>query len=207
MDKRWNHSIQYHRVLLGSLPPDANTVLDVGCGVGTLTQSLTGKASRIVGIDLDPSSIASARAATRGNVEYIVGDFLTYPFEPESFDCVLSVATLHHVDFAAGLRRMRELTKPGGFVGVVGLARSAGIQDYALAVPAFITSRVLRAVKGYWEHPSPQAWPPPESWASARRIAERELPDTRFRRHLLWRYSLTWRKPIRESDERTPPPP
>jgi hypothetical protein len=38
-------------------------------------------------------------------------------------------------------------------------------------------------------------WPPPETFASARRIAECALPGVSFRRHLLWRYSLRWTKP------------
>jgi SAM-dependent methyltransferase len=196
VDKRWNHNIHYHDVLLDSFPNDANAVLDVGCGVGTLTRSLLGKARRIVGIDLDESSITLARAAGCGNVEYIVGDFLSYPFEPESFDCVLSVAMLHHVDFEVGLRRMRELAKPGGIIGVIGLACDVSVTDYALGVLGLVSSWILSVKNGYWEHPSPTVWPPPESWGSVRRIAARELPGVRFRRHLLWRYSLIWRKTV-----------
>ena len=32
-----------------------------------------------------------------------------------------------------------------------------------------------------------------------RRIAAQELPGVRYRRHLLWRYSLVWTKPKREA--------
>lgn len=194
MDEFWNHNIHYHRLLLEAIPDRAGVVLDVGCGVGMLTQSLRSKAGKVVGIDLDEASITAARGASPGDIEYIVGDFLSHPFTPSSFDAVLSVATLHHMDAAAGLRRMRELVRPGGLVGVIGLARDASIADRVCAVAGLVASWMHRASKGYWEHPSPKVWPPPESWSSMRRIAARELPGVRFRRHLLWRYSLLWTK-------------
>jgi hypothetical protein len=36
---------------------------------------------------------------------------------------------------------------------------------------------------------------PDMTWAQVRAIASRTLPGVRYRRHLLWRYSLTWDKP------------
>jgi hypothetical protein len=38
-------------------------------------------------------------------------------------------------------------------------------------------------------------WPPPLSYAEMRALARHELPGARYRRHLLWRYSLLWAKP------------
>jgi hypothetical protein len=52
-----------------------------------------------------------------------------------------------------------------------------------------------RATKGYWEISSPTVWPPPETYAGMRDLAAELLPGTRFRRHLLWRYSLVWTRP------------
>jgi hypothetical protein len=36
---------------------------------------------------------------------------------------------------------------------------------------------------------------PGMTWAQARETARRVLPGVRYRRHLLWRYSLRWDKP------------
>jgi hypothetical protein len=36
---------------------------------------------------------------------------------------------------------------------------------------------------------------PDHSWHDVRVAATRTLPGVRYRRHLLWRYSLLWRKP------------
>lgn len=79
---------------------------------------------RVVAIDSDRASIEDARANSDGvGVEYVLGDFLTYPLPPASFDVVLSVATLHHVDAIEGLSRMQELLRPGGTLAVLGLER------------------------------------------------------------------------------------
>jgi len=34
------------------------------------------------------------------------------------------------------------------------------------------------------------------TWREVRAEAARLLPGVRYRRHLLWRYSLRWQKPI-----------
>lgn len=192
----WNHNVHYHALLLDAVPRGARRVLDVGCGEGMLARALRGRAERVIGIDLDEPSLALARAAGGDGIEYVLGDVRSFPFEPASFDAVVSVATLHHMDAAAGLRRMAELLRPGGVLAVVGLARNASLLDHAHGLVGLVASWILRIAKGgYWQHPSPIVWPPPESWASMRAIASRELPGVRWRRHLLWRYSLVWTKP------------
>ena len=51
------------------------------------------------------------------------GDFVAYPFEPESFD-VVSIASLHHMEMSPALARMSRFLRPGGRLAAVGLARS-----------------------------------------------------------------------------------
>ena len=36
---------------------------------------------------------------------------------------------------------------------------------------------------------------PDMSWSQVRKAAVRALPGARYRRHLLWRYSVIWTKP------------
>jgi SAM-dependent methyltransferase len=191
--ERWNHNLHYHSVLLEALPADAQRALDVGCGEGTLTREL--QADEVVGSDLDPPSIELARETSGPDIAYVLGDVLTHPFEPESFDAVVSVATLHHVDARAGLIRMRELLAPGGTLALLGLARSQLPRDLPREVVAAAVNRVHMARRTYWEHSAPMVWPPPETYAGMRRIVAGVLPGARFRRHLLWRYSLVWTKP------------
>jgi hypothetical protein len=51
----------------------------------------------------------------------------------------------------------------------------------------------LRLVKGKWDHPSPIVWPPPVTYTKMRELAA-TLPGAQYRRHLLYRYSITWQK-------------
>jgi SAM-dependent methyltransferase len=64
-----------------------------------------------VGIDLDPDALArNARIDER-----IVGDILTYPFQPDSFDVILCQDVLEHLpEPAVALRNFARWVKPGG---------------------------------------------------------------------------------------------
>ncbi|HEX8671119.1 MAG TPA: class I SAM-dependent methyltransferase, partial [Longimicrobium sp.] len=124
MAEPWNHNIHYHRLILDAIPPGARHALDVGCGEGTLARQLRALVPNVTAIDVDPASIDLARQAGP-DIEYLLGDFLTYPFHPASFDFIASVATLHHMDAGAALARMRDLLRPGGTLASIGLPRPA----------------------------------------------------------------------------------
>lgn len=190
----WNHNIHYHPLLLAAVPLGARAALDVGCGEGMLTRRLAERIPHVVGIDADETSIETARAAA-GHIDYVLGDILTYPFEPQTFDVVTSVATLHHMDTTAALVRMAGLLRPGGVLGVIGCARASGVSDVPWELGGALAHQVLNRRRTYWEHPSPTVWPPPLTYAQMRDHAASLLPGSRFRLHLLWRYSLVWIKP------------
>jgi 2-polyprenyl-3-methyl-5-hydroxy-6-metoxy-1,4-benzoquinol methylase len=194
---RWNHNIEYHRVVHEAIDGVSGAVLDVGTGEGTLAAELAGRGVSVTAIDLDRPSIETARAGPHGtDVEFVVGDFVTHPFPPASFDAVVSVAALHHMDEAMALSRMAELVTPGGTVAVVGLARSEVPRDLGWQLAGAATTRVLKWRRGgYWETASPKVWPPPSTYRQIERTAAGVLPGVRYRRHVLWRYSLVWEKP------------
>jgi hypothetical protein len=50
-------------------------------------------------------------------------------------------------------------------------------------------------VRWRWEDSAPRLWPPRDSFGETRRLTRRVLPGVRYRRLLLWRYSLVWTKP------------
>ncbi len=194
--ERWNHNIHYFPIVLGALPSGAERALDVGCGEGFLVRRLQPRVRHLTGIDVDDTSIRLARDRPGSrNIEYLVGDFLTYPFEPRSFDFVTCVGALHHMDEASALDRMRHLLRPGGTLAIIGLARSRLPADLPMELAGAVATRLHKLNRTYWETPAPKTWPPPHTFGETRRLAHRTLPGSRYRRHILWRYSLTWTKP------------
>ena len=106
---------------LADLRPGAS-VLDVGGGYGepSLTAArAVGRDGRVVCTDISEEMLATAREratdAGLSNVEFIARDAEELDFDPESFDAVLSRATLMFLpDVAGTLRRLHGFLKPGG---------------------------------------------------------------------------------------------
>ncbi|WP_250562518.1 helix-turn-helix transcriptional regulator [Sphaerisporangium fuscum] len=101
------------------------------------------------------------------------------------------------MDAATGLTRMRDLLRPGGVLAIVGLARHTMPRDLPYTLAGVVAGTLHRAAKGHWHHPSPTVWPPPVTYRQMRALATEILPGSQYRRHLLLRYSITWRKPPR----------
>lgn len=200
--QRWNHNVHYHRVILDAIPSDARRALDVGCGEGVFSRRLRERALEVTAIDVDPTSVALARHQDpSGEIAYVLDDFLTWACEPASFDVVVSVAALHHMDARAALQRMRRLLRPGGVLAVVGLARRSYPADLPRDIAAAVVHRAYRCTRRQWESPAPTVWPPSHTYAEIQALAESTLGAVTFRRHLLWRYSLIWTKPAEQAVE------
>jgi 2-polyprenyl-3-methyl-5-hydroxy-6-metoxy-1,4-benzoquinol methylase len=205
----WNHNVHYHRLVFDALPARCESALDVGCGTGRLTRELRRVVPSVTGVDRDERCIAAARARAGAEggadgLEYRCGDFLDLPLPAGGYDLVTAVASVHHVDTEAALRRMRDLLRPGGVLVVIGLARDSTPLDLVRLVPATVHHRVQSLRHRFRPGPGglitdgvkvPVVWPPALTYRQVRRLARTLLPGMRFRRHLLWRYSIRWRKP------------
>ena len=191
----WNHNVHYQPVILNAVPPGCQTALDVGCGDGLLVARLAERCASVTGIDRDPRMIATARAQqARARITFVEADFLDYPFAKESFDFACANTSLHHMDFTAALTTMARLLRPGGQLAVIGLAADKSITDLLAAVPAVPANLFYRAIYHQRESGAP-IMDPDHSWREVRAAARETLPGVRYRRHLLWRYSLLWTKP------------
>jgi len=133
-------------------------------------------------------------AATRDGVAFVVGDVMTHPFEPGSFDVVGSVAALHQTDSASALERMADLLRPRGVLAIVGLARGRYRADLPRDLAAVFADRLWKPRRSHWESSAPTIWPPAETYGEVRVIAERTQPRAVLRRHLR-RYPVIWTKP------------
>lgn len=100
-------------------------ILDVGCGLGDLTEGLAisprVRSSNIYAFDHSIESVRMAQRAVQassGNcVHFSTQDASRLFFEPESFDLIAGSAVLHHItDYPGFLRSLYALLKPGGTV-------------------------------------------------------------------------------------------
>jgi SAM-dependent methyltransferase len=206
-DDPWDHNRHYHALLLRELPARCERVLEIGCGTGELSRLLAARSRSVLAIDLSSNMIrlARERSADVPNLELRLADAATWEIPRESFDCVASVATLHHLDAAATLARMRDALAPGGTLLVLDLFRVSGPGDFAasaLAVPLNLLLRLARTgrprahpdVRRAWEeHGRHDRYP---TLGEVRALCARLLPGARVRRHLFWRYSIVWRKGV-----------
>jgi ubiquinone/menaquinone biosynthesis C-methylase UbiE len=111
-------------VRLARLEP-GQSVLDVGCGTGSLAiaaKRRVGPGGTVRGIDASPELIARARRKARKagvDVPFTIGVVEALPFPDGHFDAVLSTLMLHHLPREARrqcAREMRRVLKPGGRV-------------------------------------------------------------------------------------------
>ena len=104
--------------------PDGPRVLDVGCGPGKQTvELLRSGASTVVALDFLPEMIERviAEAESAGvsdRLETVVQDMKEMTFPASSFDVIWSEGAIYNVGFEAGLRKFKELVRPGGYVAV-----------------------------------------------------------------------------------------
>lgn len=104
--------------VVGSLTSGKSDVkiLDAGCGTGQMTKLLEGYGDA-VGLDLALEAINYAKI--RGVKNLVQGSITEPPFEPGSFDLVVSLDVIEHVDndmqILAGLR---DIVRPGGHLVV-----------------------------------------------------------------------------------------
>ena len=111
--------------LLPYIKPDSR-VLDIGCGVGSITVGLAEVASKgsVVGFDTDASAIDAAinlaKQKNLDNLELSTGDVYDLSrFPDESFDVLHAHQVILHLkDPVKALRGMRRILKPGGIVAI-----------------------------------------------------------------------------------------
>jgi len=81
---------------MNMFPPDKGmSVLDVGCGTGTLLELYQKTGCTVVGIDSSPSMLEIARVKLTKGAELHLGDASNLPFPDESFDLTLAMFILH----------------------------------------------------------------------------------------------------------------
>ena len=204
-DNGWTHNNHYHGFLLRHVPANCPSALEVGCGTGAFSRRLAGCARHVVALDLSAEMIRVARARSEQfkNLEYRCADVMAVDLPRESFDCVATIATLHHLPLRETICKLKDSVKPGGLLLVLDLFEPAGLRDQLLNVAAMGISVSLRLVhnkrlkpakevRAAWEaHGKTDSYP---TMQEVRALGAAILPGAQIRQHLLWRYSIVWQK-------------
>lgn len=103
-----------HRLLHGR-----SKALDLGCGVGRITQALADHYDEVVGVDISEAMIAQAAKLNRhgDRCEYFSGDLSR--FADSTFDLAFSVYVIQHIPRSMQGKVLRELVRvvnPDGLV-------------------------------------------------------------------------------------------
>ncbi|MBT2212273.1 methyltransferase domain-containing protein [Actinomadura sp. NEAU-AAG7] len=112
------------RFFLPHLAP-GTTLLDLGCGPGTITADLAAAVApgRVLGLDRQAAQLSGARALARlrglTNIEFREGSCYDIPLEDRSVDRVFSHALMEHLARPdRALAEIRRVLRPGGTVGL-----------------------------------------------------------------------------------------
>lgn len=103
---------------------EGRSILDVGCGPGTITLDMATRvgSGEVIGIDVGAEVIAKATAAIPpklANVSFRRASVYELEFDDDQFDIVHAHQVLQHLaDPVAALREMRRVCRPGGVVAV-----------------------------------------------------------------------------------------
>ena len=105
---------EYGRELLSCVPENPDqSILDLGCGTGTLTHALLEKSASVTGLDSSPEMIAKARRLYPG-MDFRVLDARLMPWR-NRFDIVFSNAAFHWIpDHGTLLNAVYRVLKPQG---------------------------------------------------------------------------------------------
>ncbi len=132
-------------------PQPGETILDLGCGDGALTQAIAAAGARVVGVDGSADMVA---AATALGLDARVMDGQRLAFDAQ-FDAVFSNAALHWMpDAGAVLAGVARALKPGGrFVGEMG--GHGNVAAIVVALHAVLRRHGLDPAQGFaWFFPT-----------------------------------------------------
>lgn len=201
----WNPNSYYDNFLLKHVPPHCENVLEIGCGLGDFSRQLARRSTRVLALDLSPNMIrrAKERSAQFSNIDFQIAEVMAYDFPAASFDCIVSIATIHHLPTEKSIAKMKNALRDNGTLIILDLWQSANWNDMLRSAVALFMSALLRLLKqGRLRSPREirQAWDEHGqkdtylTMPQVRRICAEFLPRAQVRQHWLWRYSVVWKK-------------
>ncbi len=108
----------WHRYALAASVVADKVVLDAACGEGYGSHLLSKSARQVTGVDIDPDTIAHARARYRSErLSFECASCLDLPLADDSVDVVVSFETLEHLaEHDELMVEFRRVLRPDGFL-------------------------------------------------------------------------------------------
>ncbi len=193
MNMYWNHNSAYYPWIKKKTAA-CRSILDVGCGDGSLVLYLNDGAKNLAGIDPDMRSIEKAQSAnSESSVEFSCCSFEDY-HPGIQFDAIIFVSSIHHMDMTKALQKAKSHLTPSGKLLVVGLAKPSTLADWIIEAARVIPSKLASAahhmqsseemgIRTTYNYPQMN---------DVRSTVRQELPGARIRYALHYRYLLEW---------------
>ncbi len=130
LDAVWNMELITDAIV--SLYPNAQNILDIGCGAGNYDVKLLQKLEsnpNVSLLDLSQPMLNRAKKRvgklTNGEIHLIKGDFRTAALEEDKFDVIIATSVLHHLrddkDWENAFGKLFRLLRTGGSVWIFDL--------------------------------------------------------------------------------------
>jgi SAM-dependent methyltransferase len=114
---RWVEAQRVKAIVHGLELKAESSLLDVGCGAGSLLNVLTCR--EMTGIELSPTMAARARERVGSDARILEGNAEDLPFPDHAFDRVVASSLLSHVLHPERVvKELKRVTRPGGLVVV-----------------------------------------------------------------------------------------
>ena len=118
------HRIKVDRLLAlaaAHMNPKSASVLDVGCGTGSLARLVAPSVKELVGVDVSESSLETARREVPGG-RFFKYDGERLPFSDAQYDLAFASCVMHHVppsQWKSFSAEMYRCVRPGGLVAII----------------------------------------------------------------------------------------
>ncbi|MDF1646693.1 MAG: methyltransferase domain-containing protein [Legionellaceae bacterium] len=191
----WQQEMQEEQVnlseaLLDFLPEDCQTVLDVGCGDGKITQSIISNSNKeVVGLD------ASQEALSLCSFKTILGNAAHISTQSKSFDAVISTDMLEHLPDEVETRVWKELFRVAAKTVMVAVPFREVLLDGMACCDACQTPYHLNwHMRAYdWKElvaRAPKGWEVSSVVLTGKAWMPYHLIETYFRRNILKEYNM-----------------
>lgn len=146
---------------------------------------------------------AEQQSKEYNNIEYKNADIMEYNLDKEEYDCIVSIATFHHLPMGEIFKKVKNSLKHEGVFLLLDLYNQKTVGEKlisAVVIPINIFMMLIMTGKVKKSKEEIDAWNEHSkidkymTIKEIKEIADTILPGAKIKRHVFWRYSLVWKK-------------